>query len=143
MATYGCVVGGLTAAARVTRRQVPTPSPGDVVMLTIATHALSRIIAKDAVTSPLRAPLVEFDEPAGASEVNEHVTAAGPAHALGELITCPFCLSVWVATALCAGLVFVPRATRLAAAGLTAVAGSNYLQFAYDAAKMTSKKSSG
>jgi hypothetical protein len=36
--------------------------------------------------------------------------------------------------------VFAPRATRYAAATLTAVAGSDFLQFAYDAAKKASTK---
>jgi hypothetical protein len=135
MGVFGAAVAVTGLSARLAGRPVPPVSAGDVVLMTAATHELARIISKDAVTSPLRAPLVEFDEAAGASEVNEHVTASGPQHALGELLTCPFCLSVWISAALCGGLVFAPRATRLVAAGLTAVAGANFLQLAYDRAK--------
>ncbi|MEV0675262.1 DUF1360 domain-containing protein [Actinosynnema sp. NPDC050436] len=49
--------------------------------------------------------------------------------------TCPFCSGVRLATALTAGLVPAPRATRLVATSLVAVAGSNFLHLAYDKAK--------
>ena len=43
----------------------------DVVLLRIATHKLSRVVAKDLVTSPFRAPFVRFETSAGAGEVEE------------------------------------------------------------------------
>jgi hypothetical protein len=43
------------------------------VLLGVATYKLSRLISSDRVTSPLRAPFVEYVEPAGASEVKEKV----------------------------------------------------------------------
>src|SRR6266568_351705 len=68
--------------------------------------------------------------PAGPAEVQEEVRGTGSRKTIGELVTCPFCTSVWVATGLTAGLVFLPRATRLATATLTALAGADLLQFA-------------
>lgn len=50
---------------------------------------------------------------------------------MGALVTCPFCLALWVATGFGFGLVAAPRATRFAAAILTAVTGADVLQFAY------------
>jgi hypothetical protein len=50
---------------------------------------------------------------------------------VGELITCPFCLAQWVATAFTAGLVFAPRATRLVAGTFSTVAISDALQNVY------------
>jgi len=135
MTVYGGLAGAIAGAAWLTGRRPPKIGAGDVALLSTATFMASRLVTKDAVTSPLRAPLTAFDGPAGASEVNEHVTATGPAHALGELVTCPFCVSVWISTALCGGLVLAPRLTRLIAGGLTAVAASDFLQLAYDAAK--------
>ncbi len=136
LATYGGFLGSLVGAAALTGRRLPDrPSPADVVLLTVATHKISRLIAKDAVTSPLRAPFTRLKGPAGDGEVNEDVVASGAPHAIGELISCPFCLAVWVATGLCAGLVFAPRLTRLVTAGFTAVAGADFLQLAYDGAK--------
>ena len=56
-------------------------------------------------------------------------------HAGGELITCPFCLDVWVATGFTIGLVFAPRLTRLVSAALTALTGADFLHLAYAAAQ--------
>ena len=65
-----------------------------------------------------------------AEEVREH---GGVKHAVGELLTCPFCLAQWVGTGFVLGYVTAPRATRLAALTMTMVAGSDVLQFIYDA----------
>ncbi len=139
LTVYGGVVSGLAGAAQLAGKRGPRrPDAGDVVLLSVATHKLSRLLAKEAVTSPLRAPVTRFRGAAGSSEVNEEPRLGGPGHAAAELMSCPFCLGVWVATGLCAGLVFVPRLTRLVAAGLTMVAASDFLQLAYDAAKRSS-----
>ena len=137
MGSFAALAGSLATAAKVTGRPVPErPATADVVLLAIATHKLSRILAKDAVTSPLRAPFTRYTEPAGAAELNEEVRDGSTLkHGVGELITCPFCLAVWVATGLTGGLVLAPRLTRLAASTLTAVAVSDFLQMAYDIAK--------
>jgi hypothetical protein len=136
LTVYGSVVAGLTGVAVATGRRGPSGTTlGDVVLISVATHKLSRLLAKEAVTSPLRAPVTRFEGAAGSSEVNEVPRVTGSRHAAAELVSCPFCLGVWVSTGFCAGLVFVPRLTRLVATGLAAVAGSDFLQLAYDAAK--------
>ncbi|WP_433301681.1 DUF1360 domain-containing protein [Actinoplanes sp. CA-030573] len=138
MGAFGTLAAALAGAAKLTGRPVPgRPATADVVLISIATHKLSRLLAKDAVTSPLRAPFTRYAEPAGAAELNEEVRDEGSSlrHGIGELITCPFCLAVWVATGLTGGLVLAPRLTRLAATVLTATAASDFLQMAYDAAK--------
>jgi len=135
---FGTLAAGLAAAAKLTGRRPPDrPAAGDVLLISIATHKLSRLLAKDAVASPLRAPVARFAGPAGAAEVNEEVRDEGSSvrHGLGELITCPFCLAVWVSTGLTGGLVLAPRLTRLATTTLTATAVSDFLQLAYDWAK--------
>ncbi|MEV7231798.1 MULTISPECIES: DUF1360 domain-containing protein [Polymorphospora] len=138
MGTYAAVAAGLGAAAKATRRPVPErPATSDVVLLSIATHKLSRLLSKDAVTSPLRAPFTSYDKPIGSGEVMEQVRDGGSAarHAIGELLSCPFCLAVWVATGLTGGLVLAPRLTRLVATALTAVAVSDFLQMGYAVAQ--------
>jgi Protein of unknown function (DUF1360) len=138
MSGFGVLAASMAVAAKATGRPVPErPTNQDVVLLSIATHKLSRLIAKDAVTSPLRAPFTRYTEPSGAAELNEEVRDEGSAlrHSIGELITCPFCLAVWVATAFTGGLVLAPRLTRLAATAMTAVAVSDFLQMAYTIAK--------
>jgi hypothetical protein len=97
----------------------------------VATHKLSRLIAKDTVTAPLRAPFTRFEGPQGQGELHEEVRGHGARHTLGELLTCPFCLAQWVATAFAAGLVFAPRPTRLVASTFATVAISDALQNVY------------
>lgn len=60
---------------------------------------------------------------------------SGARHAVGEMLTCPFCLDQWVATGFAFGLVMVPRLTRLVMATLSAVAGADFMQLAYAAAQ--------
>jgi hypothetical protein len=138
MGSFTALAASLATAAKVTGKPAPErPATADVVLLSLATHKLSRLIAKDSVTSPLRAPFTRYTEPAGAAELNEEVRdhEGSLKHGIGELITCPFCLAVWVAAGLTGGLVLAPRLTRLVATALTATAVSDFLQLGYDAAK--------
>lgn len=139
LGTYAAGVVAASSFLRLRRRtSIPErPSLADLLMLTVATHISTRLIAKDAVTAVLRAPFTRFEESAGEGEVNESVRARGLGHAVGELLVCPFCLAVWVATALGVGMLIAPRATRWAAGVLCAIAGSDYLQFAYSAIRKT------
>jgi hypothetical protein len=136
MGAYATVLGALTALGRVRGARLPDRvGVQDTVLLCVATHKASRLLAKDAVTSPLRAPFTRYEEPAGEGEVNESVRGTGVQHAVGELLTCPFCLAVWISGGLTAGLVLAPRVTRVVLTALTAVAGSDAIQLLYDRAK--------
>jgi hypothetical protein len=137
LAAYGAGVAAAAAAARLTGRSMPDRiGLQDLATMTVATHRISRLVSKDAVLSPVRAPLTRFEGPAGAAEVNESVRyRGGVPHAVGELLTCPFCTAVWSATALTAGMVLAPRLTRLVSAAATAVAGADFLHLAYDLVK--------
>jgi hypothetical protein len=133
---YAAGVGVLAGTAALRGRRLPDRfGLGDTVLLSIATHKLSRLIAKDAVTSPLRAPFTRYQEPAGNGELNESVRGRGVRHAIGELISCPFCLAVWIATGLTGGMVLAPRLTRALGVVMTAVTASDAWQLVYDAAK--------
>ncbi len=133
MTVYSSVVAALTGAAVLTGREVPAEglSGRDVVLTAAATHKLSRLLARDPVTSPLRAPFTSYEGTAGPAELSEDVRGHGAQKAVGELITCPFCTGVWVATGLTAGLVFLPRITRLATATFAALAAADMLQFVH------------
>jgi hypothetical protein len=130
---YAGIVGAAIGIGRLTRRSVPaTVGPWDLVLLSVATHRLSRTLAKDPITSPLRAPFTEYEGVGAAAELEEEVrTEDELRHSVGELISCPMCLAQWVATGFGAGLVFAPRQTRLVMAVLSAVAGSDFLQYLY------------
>jgi hypothetical protein len=133
MGVYSTVVSAGAAALKVSGRPLPDRIPlGDAVLLTVATFRLARRIAKDPVTSPLRAPFATFEGASGEAELAEQVRGHGAKHAVGELLTCPFCLAQWVGTAFVFGYAAAPRATRLAALAMATVAGSDVLQFFYD-----------
>jgi hypothetical protein len=132
MATYGAFAALVVMAAATRRRDMPERfALSDIALTGVATHKLSRIVSKDSVTSPLRAPFTRYKEPGGPAELMEEVRGTGVRHAVGELITCPFCLAPWIATALTGGLVVAPRFTRAVTAVFTAVAVSDQLQLLY------------
>lgn len=132
LSVYATGTGAAALGAKALGRSAPKRlSPWDVAQLAIATHKVSRMIAKDPVTSPIRAPFTTYEGVSAPSELHEEVRGSGLRHSAGELLTCPMCLAQWVATAFCAGLVLAPVPTRLAMATFTAVAGSDFLQHAY------------
>ncbi len=132
MGLYATVVGALATITSRTGREVPNGlSAGDVLLSAVATHKLSRLITKDPVTSPLRAPFTVYAGQEGPAELKEEARGKGARKAVGEFITCPFCLDMWVATGLVAGFIYLPRTTRLAVDTLAVLAGADVLQFAY------------
>lgn len=123
--------GALLAAVRSGRPLPARIGIGDVVLMGVATHKVSRLVAKDRVTSFIRAPFTEYQEASGQGEVEEKARGAGMHLALGELLICPYCLAQWVAAAFGCGLVAAPRLTRLVAGIYTAETVSDFLQLAY------------
>jgi hypothetical protein len=132
LVAYSGLFGMLLRAASA-RRDVTLPHAGDVAIFGIATHKIGRIVTKDWVTSPLRAPFVEYVESAGGGEVKERSRGTGLQRAVGDLLTCPWCIAPWVAGSLYSLFLISPRAARLVAAGFTSVAISDFLQHAYPA----------
>ncbi len=100
MALYNALFAGGLLLVRTTGRKLPER------FSLVATFRLSRLISKDSVTSSLRAPFTEFQEPAGSGEINERPRGTGLRKAVGELLTCPFCVGQWVASALAFGTIF-------------------------------------
>jgi hypothetical protein len=132
MGVFTSLVGGLTWGARREGSHLPERVPaGDLVLLAVATHKASRLIAKDRVTSVLRAPFTRLEGKGGPGEVEEQPRGSGLRLAVGELLVCPYCLGLWVATGLAAGLVLAPRPTRWIASVLSVVFGADVLQVAY------------
>lgn len=114
---------------------VPALRLGDLLLLGVATHKVSRIVSKDIVTSPLRAPFVKFKKDSGAGEVEEEARGEGLREAIGDLITCPYCVSPWVASSLVIAHNFAPRATRLVCSIFSLTAASDFLNQLYARAK--------
>jgi hypothetical protein len=106
-------------------------APGDIALLTVATHKASRLITKDRVTSAVRAPFTEYQSDGGPAEVEECPRGRGLRRAVGELLVCPYCLGMWIATIFAAGLVVAPRPTRWAASVLCVHFGADVMQLGY------------
>ena len=94
----------------------------------MASHKAARTIAKDRVTSGVRAPFTTFEHDEGPGEVAERARGRGVRRAIGELLVCPYCLGMWTSAALTGMLLVVPRFTRWLAAVLTIFSGSELLQ---------------
>ena len=105
----------------------------DIALLGVATHKLSMLIARDAITSPLRAPFTELQEKESPKKVKEKPRGEGLRKSLGELLTCQFCIGQWIASFFTYGLVFAPAATRLVASIFTIVTLSDHLHQTYKA----------
>ena len=129
---YGSAFAGSLIALRLRGRELPERfTATDILLIGIATHKLSRLIAKDKVTSFLRAPFTQFQEASGQGEVEERPCGHGLRLAVGELLVCPYCLAQWVATGLTAGLVGAPRLTRMLSSVFVAHTISDFLQVLY------------
>src|SRR4051812_39135741 len=130
--------GWAAVAALLTKSSTPAPERyalTDLLVGGLATQKFTRLISKDGVTTPLRAPFTVYEGEAGSAEVNERPRDEHPQHTVGELLTCPFCLAPWVASAYVAGLMLAPRAARAWAATFSVVATSDLLQQVYARAR--------
>jgi hypothetical protein len=136
MGVFNALVGAGAVAAKRGGRQLPERvGTGDVVAIGIASHKLGRLIAKDKVTSPIRAPFTEFEEKGGPAEFEERPRGDGLRRAIGDLLSCPYCLGLWIVAAFSFGLLFAPRLTRFVAAAFSALTLADFLQIAYKAAE--------
>ena len=132
MGTFAGLCAGLVAWLRASGRELPeTIATRDIALVAIATHKSARLIARDRATSTVRAPFTTFQGDAGPSEVDEAARGHGLRRAIGELVICPYCLSMWLAGGFIAGLAVAPRPTRWVASAFVAVTGADVLQIAY------------
>ena len=77
----------------------------DLALIALSTYKLSRLITKEDVTAFVRAPVTEDPE-------GQQPKPHGMARVLGELVTCPYCIGLWVSSGLTYGQVLWPRETR-------------------------------
>lgn len=136
MGSFSALTGAFALWYRNSGRELPEHIDGwDLALLTVASHKASRTIAKDRVTSAIRAPFTRFQDSGGPGEVTEESRGHGLRNAIGELFTCPYCLGMWTSAGLTAGLLVAPKATRWLAYVLTMFFGADLLQIAYKKAE--------
>ena len=139
--SYGVLAGAFNLlfalfllATKVTGKSLPRRIEArDIALLGMATHKLSLVGSQDAITSPLRAPFTELEAKESPKKVDEKPRGGGVRRSVGELLTCQFCLGVWVASFFTYGFVLLPRVSRLVAAVFAAVTVSDFLHQTYKA----------
>ena len=130
----GAFAAGLIAARRADR--LPERyGAGNVALLVGATAKLSRLIAKDRVTSVVRAPFTEYEDDTGYGEVEESARGTGARRAIGELLICQYCVSQWIAAGFVIGHALAPRETRLVAGTFAVFGLADVMNLAYSAAQ--------
>src|SRR4051812_40657350 len=130
----GLFAAGLIAARR--RERLPDRfGAGDVALLAGATAKLSRLIAKDRVTSVFRAPFTSYEDDGGWGGVGGGAGGRGLQRAMGELLVCQYGVSQWVAAGMVIGHALAPRETRLVAGTFTVFGLADMLNVAYSAAQ--------
>jgi hypothetical protein len=138
MGTFGALAVGFAAWFRRSGRPLPERvDVRDLALGIVATQKASRLVAKDRVVSTVRAPFTEFADDAGPGEVSEAARGHGLRRAIGELLVCPYCLSMWFSATYTAGLLVAPRATRWLATVLATLFGADLLHMAYKKAEDT------
>lgn len=129
MLTYTAGLCGLLAG--VVSRARWQPSLTDVGLVGIGTHKLARIVTKDFVTAPLRAPFTRRRAPEGAAEVHDEPRQGGVGGSVGYLLTCPYCSGLWIGTGLSGLLLWRPAQTRFVLRMLASVTLADFLHLAY------------
>ncbi|HYY73676.1 MAG TPA: DUF1360 domain-containing protein [Solirubrobacterales bacterium] len=134
-AAFAAGLGGLLASRGFRDRLPERFDAGDVALLGIASHKISRLVAKDKVTAWARAPFRRYVDQVGPNEMEEETRGEGPRAALGELVGCPYCLGLWIAGALAAGFAAAPRESRFVATIFSGMTVADFMQIAYKAAQ--------
>jgi len=124
-AGYGVLIGTVALVAS-RRREDPAPTdPAELLLYGAATAGLARVLAKEKVSSWVRAPFVH--EPA---EGERRPRGEGLRYAVGELLTCTRCLGSWSALTLVGLRAVAPRPAKVAASVLALSTANNVLQAA-------------
>lgn len=105
----------------------------DIILLGVAAHKLSFVVSNDAVTSVIRAPFTERQDKQSPKSVEEKPRGSGLRRSIGELLTCQFCLGMWLSSFFTYGLILAPRVTRLIASIFAVVTVSDHLHQTYKA----------
>ncbi|MFE8978693.1 DUF1360 domain-containing protein [Streptomyces cyaneofuscatus] len=133
LAAFGAYTAGWGTAIGMRKAELPGAHRlTDVVVTAAAVFRLGRLLSKGSVTSPLRAPFTRYEEASGPAEVQESPRGGPIRSTVGELVTCPFCLSVWLTATFTGAHLLWPKATRAVTGGLAALALADTMQLGYD-----------
>ena len=120
-AIYGTALIGVAASSR-TRGSLESK---DIIPLSAATFALSKLIVHEKAETWLRAPFVH-ETPGGKRPKGRRLR-----YAIGELLSCTRCMGAWTGLGLVALRLHSPAAGRTVTTVLAASAGNDFLQSAF------------
>ena len=141
MPTYAALIGIFNAVLGLFlffRRNSPSreqPTTSDLLLLGLATQKASRVLTRAKVTHPLRAPFTEVEGSAGAGELDERPVGTGMRKTMGQLLTCPYCIGMWIASGFVYGFALRPRMTRMVASIFAVSSIADFAQHCYVKAK--------
>ena len=131
-AVFNAGLVGYVITHRRSGRSLPGNLPfGDFALMALGTQKLSRLIAKDRVTSFARSPFTRYTGEAGPGEVSEEPRGDGVHRAIGELLVCPHCVGQWVAAGMVGSYLLNPDATRMFSSVFAILTTSDFLQQAW------------
>lgn len=116
--TYGTLLAALAA----TGRAKEPIRPNELVPLSAATFALSKLVVHEKVETWVRAPFVEE------SANGKRPKGRGLRYAVGELMSCTRCMGAWSALALVGLRVHSPATARVVTSVLATSAANDFLQ---------------
>jgi len=125
-AALSAVYGSLLAATAYSARHREAIPRGEIVPLSAATFALSKLIVHEKVETWLRRPFVE-ELPEG----RKRPRGRRMRYAVGELLNCTRCMGAWSALGLVALRLHSPPAGRMVTSVLAASAGNDFLQASF------------
>jgi Flp pilus assembly protein TadB len=105
--------------------------PVDLLLLSLATCRLTEIVTEEKVARCLRAPFCEVRKvrQEDGTEIEEEVPRGrGVQRVAGELLLCPWCTSVWIATLLTFAYLLVPTVARVVLLAFAVAAGGVLFQ---------------
>ena len=103
----------------------------DFILLCLATFRLTLLVTEDKVFHFLRAPFVSEKRvkgPDGEETVEEKPCGRGVQRVIGELLLCPWCSGIWIATLLVFARMIFPDAAHLLLLVLSTAAGGILIQ---------------
>jgi hypothetical protein len=125
-AALSAVYGSLLAATAYSARRREAIPLGELVPLSAATFALSKLVVHEKVETWLRQPFVE-ELPEG----RKRPRGTRMRYAVGELLNCTRCMGAWSALGIVALRLHAPPAGRTLTTVLAASAGNDFLQASF------------
>jgi uncharacterized protein DUF1360 len=134
LVTYLILVIAVFVYLRAASYLFPNPvSALDFLLLCLATFRLTALITEDRIFRFLRAPFVTentVQAEDGTKTVKEKPAGRGVRRVIGELILCPWCAGIWIATVLVFARILFPDAASALLLVLSAAAGAILIQIA-------------